>query len=305
MKKRNFYILILILISVFFSRDDRSVSAENEQQRIRFQVTTIGESASGREILAQTTIEGLPGTDFRINLQTGNFKMETRFLTDLVGENKLKIRANLNTRRFYGYSPINLPLYEEDAQKQTLELGLDETVVLLPFGRGGAAETLKIEIKPTLFSVPKSDEDAQNLVINFDKKISSGEIYIAASKTPHHFQAEAVLLADGKEIAKGNANCLLEEEQEILLRSLDESENQNYRAKLTVNRYSRNRPKDLVDFDFGFYRSQSESQVLPIETGAGIGAIGDETAYQLDSKNLPDKRKYELKFRIRLDEKEN
>lgn len=293
--------LILLFISAFLSGDDALVSAENRQKRIRFQVTAIGESANERQILAQTTIEGLPGTDFNINLQTGNFKMQARFLSDLVADDKLKIRAGLDTRRFYGFSPANLPLYEEDSQKHTLELGFDETIVLLPFGRNGGAETLKIEITPSLFSVPKTDEESQKLKINFDKQIPSGEIYIEVSKIPHRFEVEAVLSADGQEIAKGSADCLLEEEKNIVLQSLDKSENQYYTAKLTIDKFSRNRPKDLVGINFGFYRSQTENQLQPIiSNGAGISELDDELVYRLDGGNLPDDKKYKLKFKVRL-----
>lgn len=299
MRTRIIYTLILLLVSVLISGDSRLVSAENQVNRIRFQVTTIGESASERKILAQTTIEGLPGTDFNINLQTENFKMQTRFMSDLIGENNLKIRAKLDTRRFYGFSPANLPLYEEDSQKHSLEIGFDETLILLPFGRG--AETLKIEITPTMFSIPKTDVDAKKLKISFDKHIPSGEIFIEASKIPHRFEVEAVLLADGKAIAKGSAACLLEEEQTINLQMLGEPENQNYAAKLTIDKFSRTRPNDLVGINFGFYSSQPKNQMLLIvSNGAGIGELDKELVYRLEGANLPDNRKYELKFKVRL-----
>src|SRR5207253_9776263 len=120
MKTRIFCIMILFLLCAAFRGD----SGENPKKRIRFQVTAV----AGSTVLAQTTIEGLPGTDFSINLNAGNFKMQARFLTDLVADDRLKVRANLDTRRFYGYSPTNLPLYEEDNQKHTLEMGFSEGI---------------------------------------------------------------------------------------------------------------------------------------------------------------------------------
>lgn len=304
MKIRIAFLLVLLLISVLLSGDNRFVSASNEQKRIRFQITTVAESTGSRKVLAQTTVEGLPGTDFNINLQAENFKMQARFLSDLVADDKIKLRAKLNTRRFYGYSPINLPLYEEDAQKHTLQIGFDETVVLLPFGRGGA-ETLKIEITPTLLSVSKTDESSRQLKINFDKQIPSGEIFIEASKTPHHFEVEAVLTADGQTIARGSADCWLEEEKEIVLLPISDSEfgNQPFIANLTVNKFTRTRPADLVDISFNFYhankQSNGENRAM-ISTGAGVSSLGGNLTYSLKDKNLPGDKNYELKFKIRL-----
>ncbi len=312
MKKKFVFLPILLLISaLLISSDNRSVSASNELKLVRFQITTVGENSSGeRKILAQTRVEGLPGTDFNINLQTENYMMQTRFLSDLVAEDKLKLRAKLNTRRFYGYSPINLPLYEEDAQSHALRVGFDETVVLLPFGRNGGSETLKIEITPTLISVSKPDEEARKLKINFDKQISGGEISIEASKTPHRFEAEVVLLADGKAIARGNADCLLEDASEIVLLPVADSDFgiQWFAAKLTVNKFMRNRPTDLVGINFDFYRrvgeQSSEEHRAIISTGAGVGSLGGNLIYSLKNENLPGDKNYELKFNIKLAEGE-
>lgn len=304
MKTRIVFLLVAIFISILASGDNRFVSAANEQKRVRFQITTVGENADGggRKILAQTTIEGLPGTDFNINLQTENFKMQTRFLSDLVSENKIKLRAKLNTRRFYGYSPANLPLYEEDAQSHRLEVGFDETVVLLPFGRnGGTAETLKIEITPALVFVSNADASAaRQLKINFDKQIPSGEVYIEASKTPHRFAVEAVLTADGQPIARGGcAECLLEEAKEIVLQPVADSVlgDQPFAANLTINKYTRNRPTDSVGINFDFYRvageSPDKSKTEVITGGAGIGSLGgDYLAYPLKDINLPGDKSY-------------
>ena len=306
MTTRFIFTLMLLLAAAAFSGDRARVSAENHQKRIKFQITTIGESENQRNILAQTTVEGLPGTDFNINLETGNFRMKTRFLTDLVAEDKLKIRASLDTQRFYGYSPANLPLYEEDSQKQIMELGFGETVVLLPFGRGGAAETLKIEITPVLFLVPQASEEAQKLKINFDKRLPSGEIYIEASKIPHRFVVEAALLADGREIAQGTGECLLEEEKGIVLEPVGENEKQGYAVKLTVDKFSRNRPQDSVGINFDFYRAESRTESMSnriISNGAGVGRLGGELVYRLENEgNFEEAGKYELRFKIRLAE---
>lgn len=290
----------LFLLFVLWQSDGHFVSAESKNKRIRFQITTIAEKNNERQTLAQTTVEGLPGTDFNINLQTGNFKMETRFLSDLITEDKLKIRATLNTRRFYGKSPINLPLYEEDSQKQTLEVGFNETIVLLPFGRNGGDETLKIEITPSLLNV-SNDELMKPLEIKFDKQIPSGEIYIGANKIPHNYEVEAILLANGEKIASGKAECLFEEEKEIIMQPIINSNAQSFAAKVTVNEFNRSRPKDLVGINFSFYQRKSSNEILPlIEQGSGINTISEEFSYRLENENLPKNINYELRFRINL-----
>src|SRR6185369_4496251 len=184
MKIRFLFLLVLSVLLVFLSGDNRRSSAETSggKRLVRFQVVTIEESSAGRKVLSETTIEGPSGTDFNINLQTGRFKMQARFLTDLTASNRLKLRADLNTRRLYGNSPSNLPLYEEDRQKQTLEIGFDESIVLLPFGRNTNAETLKIEITPAM--LPGLTNES-NLKINLGKQLASGEIYVEAFKIPH------------------------------------------------------------------------------------------------------------------------
>lgn len=314
MKTRFILLLILIsIIALLSEADKRFALAADEQKRVRFQITTIAENAKNgeRKILARTTVEGLPGTDFNINLQTENYKMQARFLSDLTAESQLKLRAALNTRRFYGYSPANLPLYEEDAQKQTLQIKFGETVVLLPFGRNaGAAETLKIEITPALLFVSENNEDSQKLKINFDKQIPGGEIAIEASKVPHRFQTEAVLLADGKPFARGAADCLLEEEKEIILQPIAgaDSGSQQFAAKVTINKFTRNRAADLVGINFDFYRaaneeSKEQNQTI-ISNGAGVGVLGRDLIYPLKDTNLPIGKNYELKFVIRFAENE-
>lgn len=66
-------------------------------------------------------------------------------MTDLADGGGLTIRARLDTRR---HSEAGLPLYEEDAQRHTLGLNFEEAVVLLPFGGGGDAGRLSVEIRP-------------------------------------------------------------------------------------------------------------------------------------------------------------
>src|SRR5262249_44444865 len=162
--------------------------------------------------------EGPPGMDFKVALHGGQYNMEAHFLTDLDGQDALKVRAKLNTRRLYGYSERELPLYEEDAQGHSLQLNFDEGIVLLPFGRKVGDDKLKIEITPL-----KPDEPVylpsgkrRPLEINIIKQSPGGIISIKAFKKPHHFIAEVALLENGREVAVGTAALLLQDEQDVI-----------------------------------------------------------------------------------------
>src|SRR5947209_8200454 len=129
MNARRKLLSLLLALPLLMTGDalNRAQPVQNfvDQQRIRFQIATVEEDGNVRRIVSLSTVEGPPGTDFDINLQDARFKMSARFLTDLVAPGALKVRTKLNTRRFYGLSPKNLPLYEEDAQAETLQLGFD------------------------------------------------------------------------------------------------------------------------------------------------------------------------------------
>ncbi|NNE68462.1 MAG: hypothetical protein HKN33_17985, partial [Pyrinomonadaceae bacterium] len=148
---RKVSILLLILLIGLLETGNR-VSASGEVERIRFNVTVLTDDRS-RDVLSQTTIDGPAGTDFDIDLNTKGFDMKSRFLTDFLAEDVLLVRVDLETRRLFGLSPNNLPLYEEDKQKQSLRMRFDEAVVLLPYGKNGGGETLKIEIRPERYKV--------------------------------------------------------------------------------------------------------------------------------------------------------
>ena len=300
--KRVFWV-VSILFLVLLIGDSRSLSAETaKQKRIRFQIIVVQENLTERVILSQTTIEGLEGTDFNLSLQTANFKLHAGFVSDLASPDKLKIKSKLDTRRFYGYSPANLPLYEEDVQSHTLVLGFDESIVLLPFGRGSGDEneTLKIEITPTL--LPEvSAESPDALTINIDKPLPGGEITVEAFKIPHRFQVEAMLLADGREIARGASTASFDETQEIRLLPNADADNsvQFLTAKLTVNKYTRSRPQDFVGIGYRMFQAESGNQSpSEISSGSGIAILGNDLVYKLNNQ-FADGKKYELRFNVR------
>lgn len=308
MSRTKFILLwLLLFISLagfgcsFFAR--KKTDSPAPDNRIRFDIRAIEETDSERRIVSETTIEGLPGTDFNINLQTERFNMQARFLTDFTAPDKIKIRAKLNTRRLYGRSERQLPLYEEDAQSQILEVGFDESVVLLPFGRGGDDESLKIEITPQPLQASNQDINDEPLKINIVKPAPNGEITVEAFKIPHRFRVDAVLLADGREVARGVGDCLLEEPREIILQTNERADAEISRTpfvvKLEVDKFTRNPPSNLAGINFGVYKNEpaadGQKQTL-VSSGSGVGVLGGELNYQLNQ--TPGDKKYELRFKI-------
>ncbi len=306
-------ILFVVIASAVFS-DGRHLNAKSapDARRLRFRITTVEESAGGggRRVLSDAAVEGPPGTDFNIGLEASRFKMDATFLTDLTAPDSLKVRAKLITRRLYGYSEQNLPLYEEDDQGQTLQLGFDEMVVLLPFGRNGGDNRLKIEITPAM-----SDEGALSpsgeprpLKIDFLKKSAEGEINIQAWKIPHRFAVEATLLEDGREVARRSADMLLEEPQDLTLEPTEQSSagvvNNPLVVSLSLNQFMKNRPTDEIAIGFDLFRLDKEQGGKRLPLGlraAGVSDLSSSLSYDVSGYYLNSSgRKYELRFKIRL-----
>lgn len=312
MSRTKFILLWLLLFislagfgcSFFAPKKIDSAALDN---RIRFDIRTIEETGNERRTVSETTIEGLPGTDFNVNLQTTRFKMQARFLTDLTAPDKIKIKAKLATRRLYGRSERQLPLYEEDVQSRILEVGFDETVVLLPFGRGGDDESLKIEITPQPLPASNQHTNDEPLKINIVKPAPNGEITVEAFKIPHRFKVDAVLLADGREVARGVGDCLLEEPQEIILqtneRAAAEISQTPFVVKAEVDKFTRNPPSNLAGINFEIYKNEpaaSGQKRAPVSRGSGVGVLGGDLNYRLNQ--MPGDKKYELLFRISVSE---
>jgi hypothetical protein len=307
-------IILLALVSILMS-GGRLISAESSEdatrapERLRFRITAIEESAGRQSIISDATVEGPPGTDFNISLQGERFKMSAQFLTDLMARDSLKVRAKLDTRRFYGYSEQQLPLYEEDKQSQTLDLGFDESVVLLPFGQGGGDNRLKIEIVPMVseHSARLPDGKARPLEINILKPGPGGVIGIQAWKIPHRFKVEATLLEDGREMARGEVDSLIEEQKELILHPTErvspEIAGNPLAVNLSIDEYTRSRPHDLATIGFDVYRVDAggvRREAIGLNW-AGVGELGSSLTYDLSDVYLKGSgRKYELRFKINL-----
>ena len=306
--KSVFRILFTLTIFSLLTLSDSPRAAE--PQRIQFRVTTIEEGQGGRRVISDATIEGPAGTDFTVTLQGERFKMNARFLTDLIAAGSLKVRARLDTRRLYGYSERELPLYEEDRQSQTIELGFEEQIVLLPFGHKDAAEKLKIEITPAASTQSHNLASGKPRPLEIDilKQSPNGEVSIQASKTPHNFEVEASLLEDGVEVARAVSPILIEEARDLVLQPNDrasrEAADHPLVVSLTVDEYTRGRPAGSVGIRFNLLRSQAadpaQRQSLA-RRWAGIGMIDSELTYDLSSHYLKGNgRTYELRFKLKL-----
>ncbi|MDH3530053.1 MAG: hypothetical protein OEQ28_10840 [Acidobacteriota bacterium] len=274
-------LFLIILLGLF--ENGNVVSAAGETERIKFNLTVISESPLP-EMLSKTTIDGPAGTDFDVDLNTEGFDMKSRFVTDINANDELFVRVNLETRRYFGESPNGLPLFEEDTQNDTLVVGLNEVVVLLPFGRNGGGKTLKIQITPERYSVAADRPDAGQLKIDFPERLSSGEIAIRARKVPHRYQIESKILFEGKEIARGNGFGFIEEFTKVPLR-LSESAPESIRgrefiANVAVEGFTTNRPMDLVSISFGI----TDASGTKIVGGKGINGLGREFRYGLEEE---------------------
>jgi hypothetical protein len=306
-------VILLALISALmsggrFTSAEFSEGATRQPERLRFRITTIEESADRRNIISDATVEGPPGTDFNISLQGERFKMRAQFLTDLLARDSLKVRAKLDTRRFYGYSEQHLPLYEEDKQSRTLDLGFDESVVLFPFGQGGGDNRLKIEIVPMVSeqTARLPSGRARPLEINILKPSPGGLIGIQAWKIPHRFKVEATLLEDGREVARGEADSLIEETKELMLRPTEQASPEiaanPLAVNLSINEYTRSRPQDLATIGFDVYLADAQGGREAIGLNwAGIGELGSNLTYDLSDVYLKGSgKKYELRFKLNL-----
>ena len=266
-------------------------------EQIRFQVTAVEEVRGERRVVSDAAVEGPPGTDFDVNLRDGRFQMSARFLTDLAPGGGLNVRAKLDTRRLYGHSEAGLPLYEEDAQRHTLNLNFDEAVVLLPFGGGGDAGRLSIEIKPE--RVASVGSNAPQITIN--RPSPGGTISVEATKVPHNFIVEAALLEDGREVARGAADYLLEEPGELLMLPVGAmGEGAKAVLNLTVERFEPGAGEGRAAVRFDLLGGDAVRTTLA-RNWAGVSSLGSEMVYDVSQTYRGVQgRKYELRLRVNL-----
>lgn len=295
------------------------ISASAESSRIRYDVAAFEERDRQRTLLSETTIDGPAGTDFRITLQSEQFQMRAHFLNDLIASNVVNMRADLNIRRLYGQSERNLPLYEEDIQKQDLQVGFDEKLVLLPFGpddRNSDSDQLKIEITPAIsdLSARLPSGEPRPLEIKILKDSPGNAITVEAMRSPHHFSLEAVLLEDAHEVARGlAADTLIAQPSEMVLLPNDQASaavvSRPLAVSLTVDQYLQRRPTDQAIISFDLYRPADDRDTgreILASHWSGSGRIGSAITYDISNHYLRESgRKYELKLILKLAPGEN
>ena len=256
--------------------------------RVRFHVLTVEETRSARNVLSEAVVAGPQGTDFEIELRGGRFKMTARFLTDSVVSGVMAVKATLDTRRLYGYSERNLPLYEEDSQTHDLTMDLREQIILLPFGSPSSDERLTIEITPAL--VPPTDDaaSASDLEIDILKRSPDGSVNIRAFLVPHRFLLEAVLVTDGVEIARGKGRCEIGDAGTVHL-AASRPGFAGLDVTVGVRQVLRERPDDLVAFD---YRTATDR-------GSGIVPLGTPIELEVSRPDIPQRSNHVLRLIVR------
>lgn len=311
--KRNFFPLALSAYLYLWSFPGLSMQLAarvDAPKRIRFEVRTVEEKSRERQILSHATIDGPPGMDFDVILQSKQFKMQARFLTDLIQPGTLKVRAKLTTARLHGYSERKLPLYEEDIQSQTFQLSFDEEIVLLPFGKGAPEHALKIEITPSM-----SDETVllpsgkmRPLQINILQPNPAGEIHIQAHRIPHNFEVEVMLMDNGQRVASKTANCSIEERKELVFQPNRTAgagaTDSPLHVRFLVDGYIRDCPTGSVVINFEAYHpgnKTGDKREAIVARGSGVVTLGSELKYGINAERMGlSGEKHKLAFKVKL-----
>ncbi|MBI4752580.1 MAG: hypothetical protein HY774_29160 [Acidobacteria bacterium] len=290
---------LMALITVHPHISEPTTATNDRLDRIQFQIRAVEESTRQRAILSESIIEGPPGTDFDITLQDDLFRLKAQFLTDVIAPGRLKIRGTLTTKRLYGQSERQLPLYEEDSQVHSLQIGFDEALVLFPFGRKGGDEVLKIEITPRAI---QASGPAQNLVIKPVKTDLNGNIDIQARKAPHKFLTVAQLTKNGVVVAEGKSGCWLEEVQSIQLIPLqipNAPAVPGLAVDLTVKEVPYSQPNSTFGVNFDI---RGPDQTVFARGWRGVGEFGVPLQYSLPNE-IPVKAEegWELKLTVQVE----
>lgn len=281
---------------------DPTTATEDRLDRIQFQIRAVEESARNRAILSESLIEGPPGTDFDITLQDDLFRLKAQFLTDVIAPGRLKIRGTLTTKRLYGQSERQLPLYEEDSQVHSLQIGFDEALVLFPFGRKGGDEVLKIEITPRAVYSSGELQHPQRLLIKPVKTDLNGNIDLQARKVPHKFLTVVQLTKNGAVVAEGKSGCWLEEPQPIQLVPLqipNAPAVPGLVVDFTVNQVPYSQPNSTFGVNFDI---RGTDQKVFARNWRGIGEFGIPLQYALPNEiPVNSEEGWELKFVVQVE----
>ncbi len=297
-KSRGAFVFVLILCHLAASPNETSAlgqiagqKKDSTGQRVHFRIVTRVTDSESEETISEAVVEGPNGTDFSILLNGTSFRMRARFMTDLIGPN-LNMRAHLETRRHLGDSVRGLPLYEEDVQKHRMDVGLEETVVLRPFGGAVGEEGLQVEIEPSISSFGDStQEGSPPLNIRILKQSPDGKISIRARRVPHFYDVVAELVSDGGVVGRAAGTVVLEEPARLQFRGTAGESQEEWEPlgiDFTVEEFARSRPEDHVTFRFDVRGDDA----LFANNWAGGAWLGATTPYRLEDLGL------ELRIRV-------
>jgi hypothetical protein len=241
-------------------------TAAAEPARVRIDVALVDHKDGTRRVVSGTRIEGRPGTDFDLELKLDKFVLTGHFITDLVQQRALEVVARLASRRLYGRSQRDLPLWEEEAEERTLEVGFDEALVLWPFGRERNA--LSIEITAAL-TAPGP------LVIQPFPLGRGGTLEVRARRVPHRFVCDAALVVAGRELARAEAECRM---GRVVRLDLGASA-QRRTVDVKVDGYDRDRPADTVTIQLD---ARAAGGGAAIAHAMGTARLGTPLQYPLE-----------------------
>jgi hypothetical protein len=264
-------------------------------RRIAFRIRTLLGPEGERITASDATVEGPLDTDLTLRSKAGGFTLAAQVKTDLLASGRLRLVADLTTRRSVGRSERGLPLFEEDTQRRVVELAADgsQSLVVLPFGRNPGGEELALDLLPRLTGQPAAGGHAapQPPEIRIARVGPDGWLKIEATRSLHHFRVEAKLERQGRTVALGSAPCALIEPCTLLLSPPPGSRREPLASiDLTVTRtiYGCPAPQVALDFDLRGTGSGGAPRGGPAATAAtaprrdsGIGLAGVPLVYPL------------------------
>ncbi len=271
---------VLLLLAAICSSPLAPASAEDAALRVSFRIRTLVGPAGAQTTASDATVDGPAGTDVTLDSRAGRFTMVAKLKTDLVAGGRVRVVADVTTRRAAGTSERGLPLFEEDVQRRTVELATDgsESLVVLPFGRNPGGEELAIDIAPALSNTPARTPAGEPapLQIRIDAIGPDGWLRVNAEKIPHGFDVEATLERDGREIARGAARCELGEPGTVPIATPDST---LAALRLTVSEFERLCPNGSTGFAFDVVEPGSGAPIAL--AWSGVAAAGAPTTYDL------------------------
>jgi hypothetical protein len=173
------------------------------------------ERGGTQRTLYAADVEGPSDVDFQIVMHDARHDIEATFVNEPLPAGGIDSRVHLRSRRAWGLSKNNLPLWEEDDQHLRIQIEPGQQIELLPFGRSGEAGLLKLEITP---SVPRPAVSARPLEIRIGQQAPGGAINVLAYRSPHWYTAEVALSRNGVATAHGSRRLFVDEGGLIALR---------------------------------------------------------------------------------------